>query len=56
MTYFEEVMSRLSDGALIAMLIILILCWVASLFRSKPTAKPSNPLNKCPMCGKESNQ
>ena len=51
MSYFDQVMSRLSDGALITLLIILVALFIASLFRSKPPAKPSKPLNKCPMCG-----
>jgi len=55
MTYFEEVMSRLTDGALITMLIVLILLIIVSLFRSKPadqSAKPSTQLDRCPMCGR----
>jgi len=56
MTYFQEVMSRLTDGALITMLIILIILIIVSLFRSKPADQSAKPSNKCPTCGQEVSQ
>ena len=53
MSYFDQVMSRLSDGALITMLIILVVLFIGSLFRSKPTEKPTGNKPRCQACGQE---
>jgi len=52
--YLDEVMSRISDGALITIIIALVIGLIVALFRGNPSseAKQSKAM-PCPMCGQE---
>lgn len=53
--YLNGVMSRLSMGGLIALLVLLLICLLIATIRSSKATKEQNnkPVIPCPTCGQE---